>query len=132
LTTGEYHETDGGKANLISGDFAKAGAESGNIYDLNPAAKPNTATLSIPPQWTGTGVGSAIPPTEIASVVTNIPDTRSTVQTTAAAITGTRGTDAAAGPSALPSSGDSVHVSAVMNSVCGMSLFSALMYALQV
>ena len=71
LTTGEYNreKQDGSVVNLISGEYSKAGGEKGDIYSDDPGAKPNTATLSIPPQWTGTGVGSAIPATELASVV---------------------------------------------------------------
>ncbi|KAF2739419.1 hypothetical protein EJ04DRAFT_413087, partial [Polyplosphaeria fusca] len=69
LTTGEYNDEDGSKANLITGEYTKANGETGDIYSADPAAKPNTATLSIPPQWTGTGVGTPIPPTEIASTL---------------------------------------------------------------
>lgn len=83
LTTGEY-SSDGSTVNLVSGDFTK-GNEKGNIYSNNPSAKPNTATLSIPPQFTGTGVGSAIPVTELGSVIiytTTIPGTTFTAPTT--------------------------------------------------
>lgn len=51
LTTGNYTQGDA-HVDLISGDYTKGG-ESGNIYAQDPSAKPNTATLSIPPQWTG-------------------------------------------------------------------------------
>lgn len=60
LTTGEYNGQGGAKANLISGQYTKIGGETGDIYANNPGAKPNTSTLSIPPQYTATGLGSAM------------------------------------------------------------------------
>ncbi|PVH97279.1 hypothetical protein DM02DRAFT_481598, partial [Periconia macrospinosa] len=71
LTTGDF-TSGGSKANLLTGQYSKQGGESGNIYASDSAAKPNTATLSIPPQFTGTGVGSAIPASEIGGVVTSV------------------------------------------------------------
>ncbi|KAF2687938.1 hypothetical protein K458DRAFT_295541 [Lentithecium fluviatile CBS 122367] len=68
LTTGDYTQ-GGSQANLISGQYTKEGGESGNIYAEDPSAKPNTATMSIPPQWTASGEGSAIPASEIGSIV---------------------------------------------------------------
>jgi hypothetical protein len=83
LTTGEY-SSGGASVDLFSGNYTK-GDEKGNIYSSDPSAKPNTATLSIPPQFTGTGVGGAIPVTELGSVVvftTTIPGTTFTAPTT--------------------------------------------------
>ncbi|CBY01845.1 hypothetical protein IAQ61_006441 [Plenodomus lingam] len=85
LTTGEYNS---GKAtaNLISGNYTN-GNENGNIYANDPSARPNTATMSIPPQFTGTGVGDAIPATELGSIIvytTTIPGTTYTAPTTLA------------------------------------------------
>jgi hypothetical protein len=68
LTTGDYTQ-GGSQANLLSGQYTKNGGESGNLYAEDQSAKPNTATLSIPPQFTATGEGSAIPASEIGSVV---------------------------------------------------------------
>lgn len=79
LTTGNYTQGSS-EANLFTGQYSKDGTE-GNIYSEDPAAKPNTATLSIPPQWTATGVGSAIPPTEIVGSV-SVP-AQTSAQTTA-------------------------------------------------
>lgn len=76
LTTGEYKSGDN-TANLLTGEYKSSGQQ-GNIYSASPDAKPNTATLSIPPQFTGTGVGSAVPPGQLGSVVvftTTIPGT---------------------------------------------------------
>jgi hypothetical protein len=72
LTTGEY-KSGNGQANLITGE---SGSE--NIYAADPSAKPNTSTLSIPPQYTGTGVGSAVPPGQLGSIIvytTTVPGT---------------------------------------------------------
>ncbi|KAF1949278.1 hypothetical protein CC80DRAFT_540388 [Byssothecium circinans] len=68
LTTGDF-VSQGSKANLLSGQYSKEGGEIGNMYADDVSAKPNTSTLSIPPQFTGTGVGGAIPASEIGSVV---------------------------------------------------------------
>lgn len=67
INSGAYDGADGSKANLLTGNYT-SGGQSGNIYG-NAANAPNTATLSIPPQFTGTGVGSAIPLTALASIV---------------------------------------------------------------
>ncbi|KAH9864568.1 hypothetical protein J1614_010503 [Plenodomus biglobosus] len=85
LTTGDY--TSGtATANLISGNYTN-GNDNGNIYASDPSARPNTATMSIPPQYTGTGVGAAIPATELGSIIvytTIIPGTTFTAATTLA------------------------------------------------
>jgi len=83
LTNGDY-TSGSAKANLISGNYT-SGNDNGNIYASNASAKPNTATLSIPPQYTGTGVGTAIPATELGSIIiytTTIPGTTFTAPTT--------------------------------------------------
>lgn len=122
LTTGEFNAKDGSKANLVTGEYTKAGNEKGNIYASDPAAKPNTATLSIPPQWTGTGVGSAIPATEIASIITAA--TTNPAQTTnTAAVTGAQN----APPAPSSSIGAAAHVGDSTNSVV-VSIFTAIMY----
>ncbi len=64
LTTGEYTSSNGQNVNLLSGDYS-----GGNIYSAAPQDKPNTSTLSVPPQYTATGVGAAIPASELGSVV---------------------------------------------------------------
>lgn len=84
LTTGEYTSSGGSTANLLTGEYTKEGGEQANIYAQDQQAKPNTATLSIPPQWTAAGVGSAIPANELGSVVvytTTIPGTTYTAPT---------------------------------------------------
>lgn len=79
LTTGEY-VSNGQNINLLNGNYS-----GGNIYSATPQDKPNTSTLSVPPQYTGTGVGAAIPASELGSVVvytTTIPGTTFTAPTT--------------------------------------------------
>jgi hypothetical protein len=69
LTTGDY-ESNGAKINLLTGDVSDGPSGSpANIYAADGAAKPNTATLSIPPQYTGTGVGGAVPASELGSII---------------------------------------------------------------
>ncbi|CAO2654402.1 Nn.00g111350.m01.CDS01 [Neocucurbitaria sp. VM-36] len=83
LTTGDY-SSGGASANLLTGNYTN-GDKQGNIYANDEQAKPNTATLSIPPQYTGTGVGSAVPASELGSVIvytTTIPGTTFTAPTT--------------------------------------------------
>jgi hypothetical protein len=138
LTTGDY--TQGGTVvNLINGTFKKSDGGTGDIYSTNPAAKPNTATLSIPPQWVSKGVGSAIPASELASNVpntakssptTNSPLTSSTLLQTNAPTTGlaaTRSQNTVAASSSMAAAG---HVGVDSSASFGMSLFSALMYAI--
>ncbi|KAF2195252.1 hypothetical protein K469DRAFT_543357 [Zopfia rhizophila CBS 207.26] len=157
LTTGEYNAKDGSKVNLITGQYTKSGGESGDIYSGDAAAKPNTATLSIPPQWTASGVGSAIPVTELGSVVvytTTISGTTITTPTTLSASTVFDGTKAittiapktitapttiapitsvitktqnAAAASSSSSKGAAGHVSADSSVSFGMSIFTAFM-----
>jgi hypothetical protein len=77
LTTGEYKAANGDSANLLTGDATVSGKQA-NIYSNDQAAKPNTATLSVPPQYTQTGVGSAVPPGQLGSIIvytTTIPAT---------------------------------------------------------
>lgn len=165
ITTGEYTAKDGSKANLISGGYELANGEKGQIY-ANESEKPNTATLSIPPQFTGTGVGSAIPASELGSIVvytttipgsiftapttlpastvvtsvpgqsapvtTTIPPKTITGATTIAPVT-TVVTSTRSGASAAESSsskGAAGHVDADLSVSLGMSIFTALMYAI--
>lgn len=88
LTTGEY-TAGSASANLFTGDYSN-GSDKGNIYANAPQDKPNTSTLSIPPQFTGTGVGGAVPASELGSIIvytTIIPGTTFTAPTTVPATT---------------------------------------------
>lgn len=52
---------------LISGDYLVPDGQIGNIYSSAPSDKPNTATLTVPIQDTSSGVGSAIPASQLGS-----------------------------------------------------------------
>jgi hypothetical protein len=52
---------------LISGDYLVPNGQTGNIYSSGESDKPNTATLTIPMQDTSSGVGSAIPASQLGS-----------------------------------------------------------------
>lgn len=126
LTTGEYFDSSGGEADLLTGEYTKPGGETGDIYSAKPAEKPNTATLSIPPQWTGSGVGSAIPPTEIASFVTDAPAQSSADPTTTLAGDGADNTQQT-GTLSTSSTAAAGHASV---DSFGLSLLGAALYAL--
>ncbi|KAF7959353.1 hypothetical protein EAE96_000973 [Botrytis aclada] len=64
---GSYSSSSGATANLESGDYTDKDG-TGNIYSSNSAAKPNTATLPMPSQFTASGVGSAIPASVLGGV----------------------------------------------------------------
>ena len=162
ITTGEYTAKDGSKANLISGEYTNKDGEKGQIY-TNASDKPNTATLSIPPQFTGTGVGSAIPASELGSivvytttipgstftapttlpastVVTSLPGQSAPVTTTISAKTITAATtigpvttvvtSTRSAAAASSSTGAAGRVGADSSASFGISIFTALMYAL--
>ncbi|KAF5867775.1 uncharacterized protein Bfra_006973 [Botrytis fragariae] len=65
---GSYSSSSGATANLESGDYTDKDGITGNIYSSNSAAKPNTATLPMPSQFTASGVGSAIPASVLGGV----------------------------------------------------------------
>ncbi|KAK0658815.1 hypothetical protein DIS24_g4435 [Lasiodiplodia hormozganensis] len=61
----------GGTANLLNGTYTTDDTTDGDLYaGSNSADRPNTASLSIPPQYTATGVGSAIPLTALGVITT--------------------------------------------------------------
>lgn len=56
---GSYTSPGGDTADLVNGVYTLADGQTGDIY--SSVAPPDTATLPIPSQFQGTGVGSAIP-----------------------------------------------------------------------
>ncbi|KAK3078250.1 hypothetical protein LTS18_008063 [Coniosporium uncinatum] len=69
ISNGSFSSADGSsRANLLTGEYYAAG-NSGNIYSAFPSDKPNLSTLSIPPQYTGTGVGGPIAATNLGNIV---------------------------------------------------------------
>ncbi|KAF2115231.1 hypothetical protein BDV96DRAFT_646247 [Lophiotrema nucula] len=134
LTSGEYNDTDGSTANLLTGDYTSANGQTGNIYSDDAAAKPNTATLSIPPQWTGTGLGTPIPATEIASygpVATTgtLPGTASSNPTTTGSASQSQNTAASSSPKSSGAAGQNPLDS---TKSLGVSVMSALLYLIYV
>ncbi|RVX73830.1 hypothetical protein B0A52_02720 [Exophiala mesophila] len=78
ITSGIYNYSSGGYVNLITGDYEMVDGSQGNIYagtDVNP---PNTSTLQLPVPFTSSGIGSAIPATEVGSSA-SYPSTTSTI-----------------------------------------------------
>jgi hypothetical protein len=67
---GSYTSSSGAHANLETGDYTLANGQTGNIYSDDPAAKPDTATLPMPSQFTASGVGSAVPISSLGTQVT--------------------------------------------------------------
>lgn len=65
---GSYTASSGATANLETGDYTNKDGTTGNIYSSNEAAKPDTATLPMPSQFTASGVGSAIPASALGGV----------------------------------------------------------------
>ncbi len=70
VANGSYTSSSGDTANLETGNYTLANGQTGNIYSSNAVAKPNTATLPIPSQFTSSGVGSAVPISGLGSPVT--------------------------------------------------------------
>lgn len=136
LTTGDY-KSGSASVNLLTGQYTN-GNENGNIYASNPSAKPNTATLSIPPQFTGTGVGTAIPGNQLGSLIvhtTMISGTAVQISTTMQATTTGSQTASGTGTSkASSSTGKSTaaagHVSPEFSRVPGITVLGSIMWAL--
>lgn len=72
IHTGAFSSASGGTADLLNGTYTTGDdTQAGDLYaSPNAADKPDTATLSIPPQYTATGVGSAIPLTALGVITT--------------------------------------------------------------
>lgn len=71
IHTGAFSSASGGTADLLNGTYTNDDTTDGDLYaGSHSADKPDTATLSIPPQYTATGVGSAIPLTALGVVTT--------------------------------------------------------------
>ena len=67
LNNGTY-SSPSGTANLQTGNYSASGS-SGNLYSSASTTPPSTATLSIPAQYTGTGVGGALPANSLGNVI---------------------------------------------------------------
>src|SRR6266536_5836915 len=67
---GAYTASNGDVANLETGDYTLANGQTGNIYSNNPSEKPSTASLSIPSQYTASGVDPEITASGLSGAVT--------------------------------------------------------------
>ena len=78
VVTGNYTASNG-IANLLSGDYTLSDGTAGNVYgSASSPSKPDTATLTVPTQYTAAGVGSAIPLSALgqwSTYTTTIPGT---------------------------------------------------------
>lgn len=66
MTTGVYNLENGDKVDLINGNYTLSGGETGSIYS-DDSSKPNISTMDRPTQWTSSGVGTAIPGSELGA-----------------------------------------------------------------
>lgn len=98
LFNGSYQTPAGDEANLISGEYKKATGETGNIYDLDPADKPDTSDLPIPTPFTSSGVGSAIPGSMLGATSIGMSTSLSTSLITSASVATESSESAWAGP----------------------------------
>jgi hypothetical protein len=67
---GAYKSSSGDLANLETGAYTLVNGSTGNIYSDDEAAKPNILTLPMPSQFTASGVGSAIPASDLGDDIT--------------------------------------------------------------
>ena len=70
VVSGNY-TSGNGIVNLLTGQYSMTDGTKGNIYGSQSSlAKPDTATLTMPTQYTATGVGSAIPVSKLGEWTT--------------------------------------------------------------
>lgn len=78
VVTGNYTASNG-VADLLTGDYTLSDGTAGNVYgSASSPSKPDTATLTVPTQYTAAGVGSAIPLSALgqwSTYTTTIPGT---------------------------------------------------------
>ena len=70
IANGSYRTLAGDQANLITGKFQLVNGSTGNIYSATPTDRPDTSTLPVPTLWTSSGVGSAIPGSQLGNSAT--------------------------------------------------------------
>ncbi|KAG4411517.1 hypothetical protein IFR04_015340 [Cadophora malorum] len=66
---GAYTSRNGDVANLETGEYTLIDGQRGNIYP-SEVEKPDIATLPIPSQFTGPGIGSAVPASSLGREIT--------------------------------------------------------------
>ncbi|KAL2434749.1 hypothetical protein ABEF95_005082 [Exophiala dermatitidis] len=78
ISSGNYTTPAGDHANLITGTYELANGQTGNIYEEDPIEQPNTSTLLLPSPFTSSGVGSAIPASQVGGQATYTPPSMAT------------------------------------------------------
>ncbi|RMZ80338.1 hypothetical protein DV738_g2912, partial [Chaetothyriales sp. CBS 135597] len=68
VSNGSYETADGGWANLVTGEYSLTDGTQGNIYANDPANAPDSNSVPVPTPFTSSGVGSAIPGSELGTV----------------------------------------------------------------
>lgn len=116
LSSGAYTSSSGSTANFQTGNFTLKDGTTGNIYPAGSAEKSSVATLSLPPQFTGIGVGSAIPASALGGVVVRT-FTRTLQATTIP------GTTITGGVSTVTESGGSVRTTSLAGSTVSFVSF---------
>ena len=66
-SNGSYTTVEGDTANLITGEYHMRDGTVGNIYNESPADKPESDELPLPTPFTSSGVGSAIPASQLGA-----------------------------------------------------------------
>ena len=84
IDSGNYSTSDGSNANLLTGNYTLMNGTTGNIYgSANSPDVPNTSTLTLPTPFTSSGIGSAIPASDLGGLATyTVTVPASTVQPT--------------------------------------------------
>ncbi|MCJ1382466.1 hypothetical protein MMC17_005579 [Xylographa soralifera] len=71
IDSGSYTTSDSSNANLLTGQYTLSNGTTGNIYgSANSPEVPNTSTLTLPTPFTSSGVGSAIPASDLGGLAT--------------------------------------------------------------
>ncbi|MCJ1323318.1 hypothetical protein MMC15_008674 [Xylographa vitiligo] len=71
IDSGSYTTSDGSNADLLTGKYTLSNGTTDNIYgSTNSSEVPNTSTLTLPTPFTSSGVGSAIPASELGGLAT--------------------------------------------------------------
>lgn len=98
VVKGFYHTADGDVFNLINGSYTLDNGDEGNFYEEEDAPTPPTQSLDLPTPWTSSGVGTAIPGSELGAPATYAPEDGSNAATTKPTATITGATPATATP----------------------------------
>ncbi|MCJ1417554.1 hypothetical protein MMC32_003898 [Xylographa parallela] len=84
IDSGSYTTSDSSSADLLTGQYTLSNGTTGNVYGSASSPEvPNTSTLTLPTPFTSSGVGSAIPASDLGGLATyTVTVPASTVQPT--------------------------------------------------